>query len=81
MYTEAGMGDIVLQALFITMAVFVGLTIFTVQSKIDFSFLGAGLGVCLWILIVWGFVISIFGWKVSERSERALRRTRVEPLN
>jgi len=62
-YTDAGKGDIVLQALFITMAVFIGLTIFTVQSKINFSFLGAALGLCLWILILWGLIIAVFGWK------------------
>ena len=31
------------------------------QSKIDFSFLGAGLGMSLLILILWSFTSIIFG--------------------
>ncbi|XP_031725688.1 protein lifeguard 4 isoform X1 [Anarrhichthys ocellatus] len=42
----------VLQALFLTCAVFAGLTIYTFQSKRDFSKLGAGLFACLWILLI-----------------------------
>ena len=38
--------DLVLEAIFITATVFIILTIFTLQSKWDFSFMGAGLGMC-----------------------------------
>jgi protein lifeguard len=48
-----------------TLAIFAALTIFTFQSKIDFSFLGAGLFAALWVLLIWGFVISIFGYRQS----------------
>lgn len=39
-YSKAGEGEIVLQAVGLTAAVFLALTLFTLQSKIDFSFLG-----------------------------------------
>ena len=60
-YADAGAGDLVLEAVFITASVFIVLTIFTLQSKWDFSFLGAGLGMCLWVMILWGFFAIIFG--------------------
>lgn len=53
MYEEMGAGDLVVEALFITATVFIVLTIFTLQSKWDFSFMGAGLGMCLWIMLLW----------------------------
>ncbi|CAK6977622.1 protein lifeguard 4 [Scomber scombrus] len=46
----------VLQALFLTCAVFVGLTAYTFQSKRDFSKMGAGLFALLWILIIASFM-------------------------
>lgn len=60
-YCAAGMRGVVLEAVFLTGAVFVGLTLFTFQSKIDFSFLGAGLSMGLGALILWGFFAMIFG--------------------
>ncbi|KAJ1461380.1 inhibitor of apoptosis-promoting Bax1-domain-containing protein [Pelagophyceae sp. CCMP2097] len=60
-YTAAGQGALVLEALFLTFSVFAVLTLFTFQSKIDFSFLGAGLGAALWILIIWGVVSAFLG--------------------
>uniref|UniRef100_A0A8C8FAE5 Protein lifeguard 4 n=1 Tax=Oncorhynchus tshawytscha TaxID=74940 RepID=A0A8C8FAE5_ONCTS len=48
--------SIVLQAFFLTAAVFLGLTAYTFQSKRDFSKLGAGLFSGLWILIIAGFM-------------------------
>lgn len=50
----------VLQALFLTCAVFIGLTVYTFQSKRDFSKLGAGLFACLWILVIAGFMRFFF---------------------
>ena len=61
MYANAGAGDLVLEAVAITASVFVVLTIYTLQSKYDFSFLGAGLGMCLWVMILWGLFAMIFG--------------------
>lgn len=52
---------IVLEAVFLTGAIFIGLTVFTFQSKIDFSFLGAFLSMGLGALILWGFFAMIFG--------------------
>jgi len=60
-YAEAGAEDLVLEAMFITATVFVVLTCFTLNSKFDFSFLGAGLGAALWIMILWGLAAMIFG--------------------
>ena len=40
---------------------FAGLTLFAWQSKIDFSFLGAGLGAGLWLLLLWGLFGALFG--------------------
>jgi len=64
-YYENGAGDIVLMAFALTCILFVTLSIFTFQSKIDFSFLGMGLFACLWILIIWGFVNAIFGFRAT----------------
>lgn len=64
-YEEAGIGDLVIEAVFITATVFIVLTIFTLQSKWDFSFMGAGLGMCLWIMILWGFFSMIFGFQTG----------------
>jgi len=64
-YEEAGIGDLVIGAIFITATVFIALTIFTLQSKWDFSFLGAGLGMCLWIMILWSVFAMIFGFQTG----------------
>jgi FtsH-binding integral membrane protein len=56
----------VLLAVAITTAIFLSLTAFTFQSKWDFSFLGAGLGATLWILILWGFGMALFGGGFGE---------------
>ncbi|KAM4615043.1 protein lifeguard 4 [Polymixia lowei] len=57
---------IVLQAFFLTCAVFVGLTAYTFQSKRDFSKLGAGLFACLWILIIASFMRLFFNNDTTE---------------
>uniref|UniRef100_A0AAQ5YU74 Transmembrane BAX inhibitor motif containing 4 n=1 Tax=Amphiprion ocellaris TaxID=80972 RepID=A0AAQ5YU74_AMPOC len=56
----------VLQALFLTCAVFTGLTIYTFQSKRDFSKMGAGLFACLWILIIASFMRFFFNSDSTE---------------
>ncbi|AAL73713.1 NMDA receptor-like protein [Camelpox virus] len=47
---------VVMQAFMLTTAVFLALTAYTLQSKRDFSKLGAGLFVTLWILILSGLL-------------------------
>ncbi|CAM9318519.1 unnamed protein product [Ectocarpus sp. 12 AP-2014] len=47
------------------MAVFLGLTLFTFQTKIDFSFLGGALFASIWVLMLWGVVMSVFGFQQS----------------
>ncbi|CAM9466585.1 unnamed protein product [Heterosigma akashiwo] len=62
MYYQIGLGMAVLQALILTTLLFVGLTLFTCITKIDFSFLRYGLFASLWVLILWGLFIPIFGY-------------------
>lgn len=57
---DAG-SDAVIMAAMITATIFFSLTAFTIQSKIDFSFLGAGLFACVMILMLFGFGMMIFG--------------------
>jgi len=51
---------VVLQALIITFGVFFALTLFTLQSKWDFSGMGPILYASLWVLILVGFVQIFF---------------------
>lgn len=64
-YASIGAGAAVVNAAFCTLAIFLALTLFTFQSKIDFSFLGAALFGALWVLVIWGFVVAIFGFRQS----------------
>ncbi|XP_012223413.1 protein lifeguard 4 [Linepithema humile] len=50
---------LVLEALFITLTVLLGLTAYTFQTKRDFSFLGFGLFLGLWCLLIGG-LLQIF---------------------
>ena len=52
---RAGYGAEILLAFGITMAIFCCLTLFTMQSKIDWNFLGPAIFCCLFVLIFWGF--------------------------
>ena len=63
-YVETGYQQAVIQAFILTILLFVALTIFTMQSKWDFSFLGVGLFACLWLLILWGLINIIFGFQL-----------------
>ncbi|XP_071358136.1 protein lifeguard 4 [Trachinotus anak] len=56
----------VLQALFLTCAVFAGLTAYTFQSKRDFSKMGVGLFACLWILLIASFMRFFFNSDTTE---------------
>ena len=59
MYAARGLSALVVEAFAITSVIFIALTLFTVQSKWDFSFLGVGLGVALIGFITWGFFASL----------------------
>ena len=58
-YTAAGQGRIVVEALVLTAAIFASLTLYTVYSKRDWSFMEAGLSSGLLLLIFWG-LFSLF---------------------
>ena len=62
-FERSGQGFLVLQAVGITGAIFVGLSMFTFYSGYDFGFMGMYLFACLIGMIVWGFFISIFGFQ------------------
>lgn len=66
-YYQHGLGLVVLQALVLTAAVFISLTTYVHISKKDFSFLGAGLFACLWILIFWSFMNWFFDFGLGGR--------------
>ncbi|KAJ1974119.1 hypothetical protein H4R34_004835 [Dimargaris verticillata] len=51
---------LVLQALLLTLGIFVALTLFTLQSSYDFSRLGPVLGFALWGIILVGFIQIFF---------------------
>lgn len=62
-YAQNGAGGIVLKAAILTLIVFVSLTAFTFQSKIDFSFLGGALYSCLIAFVCWSFMGMLFGFQ------------------
>jgi len=64
-FAQAGMGAVVLQAAVLTMLVFVSLTMYTLQSKRDFSFMGGALWSGLLIMMGWGVVQWLFGFQHS----------------
>jgi len=66
LYNEMGAGDTVVQAACFTVGIFVGLTIFTWQSKIDFSFMRCGIMTCLLMMIMWGCLVMINGYIMSQ---------------
>lgn len=74
-YAAAGMQMIVLEAFALTSIIFVGLTLFTLQSKIDFSYLGIILPMCLFTLIIWGLFMSFCFDGYSFRQTYALLGT------
>eukprot|EP01006_Ploeotia_vitrea_P065702 TRINITY_DN93660_c0_g1_i1.p1 TRINITY_DN93660_c0_g1~~TRINITY_DN93660_c0_g1_i1.p1 ORF type:complete len:307 (+),score=136.47 TRINITY_DN93660_c0_g1_i1:67-921(+) len=60
-YYAVGEGILILKALIITSSVFVALVIFALQTRIDFSFMRAGLFVSTLILIFLGIGLALFG--------------------
>ena len=61
-FYEGGLGLVVLEAIGLTASVTAALTAYTLRSKQDFSFLGAGLGAALWVLILGGFTAPLLGF-------------------
>ena len=61
-FAQSGDRDIVVQAAGTTLVLFASLTAFTFHSKIDFSFLRAGLFICLLGLVVWSCGAWLFGY-------------------
>ena len=57
---------VVLEAFGLTATVTIGLTIYTLQSKRDFSGWAAGLFSCLWVIIIAGFMQMFFHFQVVE---------------
>jgi FtsH-binding integral membrane protein len=63
-YKTAGMTDVLLSAAGLTLGIFLCLTAFVFISKKDFSFMGGFLFAGLFIMIGWGLLNLIFGWRV-----------------
>lgn len=63
---------IILQAFVLTTGVFLGLTMYTLQSKRDFSKFGAGLFAVLWILCLSGILMLFFHSETMELVVAAL---------
>jgi FtsH-binding integral membrane protein len=59
-FQQAGLGLVVLEAVGLTASVTAALTAYTLRSKTDFSYLGAGLGSALWVLIIGGLVAALY---------------------
>lgn len=51
----------------LTAAIFISLTVYTLNTKTDFSFLGAGLFAGLVVLIVWGLLNMFFDFGIGGR--------------
>eukprot|EP00966_Prymnesium_polylepis_P030796 716847-Prymnesium_polylepis.2 len=60
------MGDIVLQAFVLTATLFLALTLYACQSKVNFEFMRAGLFSMLWLMIFWGIFQMYFRSPLSE---------------
>lgn len=60
-YAAAGLGYLVLEALFLTLTIFSALTLYTIISKKDFSFMGGALTVALIALVGASFINLILG--------------------
>lgn len=60
-YVEAGETSLIFEAIGITAVMFISLTVFAFQSKVDFTFMRAGLFLLLSIM----FWFSILGWIVG----------------
>eukprot|EP00614_Pseudopedinella_elastica_P011973 CAMPEP_0172599674 /NCGR_PEP_ID=MMETSP1068-20121228/19788_1 /TAXON_ID=35684 /ORGANISM="Pseudopedinella elastica, Strain CCMP716" /LENGTH=279 /DNA_ID=CAMNT_0013400007 /DNA_START=77 /DNA_END=916 /DNA_ORIENTATION=+ len=64
-YKEAGYGDLIFEAAVITASVFVTLTLFACQTKIDFTVIHGFLVAALQSMIMWSFFSMIFGFSLG----------------
>jgi len=64
-YASMGMADVLLSAAGLTLAIFLCLTSFILVSKRDFSFLGGFLFAGLFVMIGWGLLNLLLGWKLQ----------------
>ena len=60
-FYEGGLGLVVLEAVGLTGSVAAALTAYTLRSGRDFSYLGAGLGASLWVLLLGGLIAPFTG--------------------
>ena len=65
LYQANGSGNIVLATFALTLFAFVTISFFTLQSRIDFGFMGVGLISALAVFVGWGLMNLIFGWAPS----------------
>jgi len=59
-YAADGLSVIIIEAFAITSVIFIGLTLFTMHSKINFDFLGPMLFVAVLVLLVWSLFMTFF---------------------
>jgi len=59
-YAADGLSTVIIEAFAITSIIFVGLTFFTMHSKINFDFLGPMLFVAVLVLMVWSLFMAFF---------------------
>lgn len=64
-YMSKGQGEIVYEAAGITMATFLGLTIFTFKSKYNFSWMGGILFTLLWGMTLSSLMAMLFGFTLG----------------
>ncbi len=62
---EGGAGKALLLAVVLTALAFTGLTVFTLQSKYDFSWMGAGLFAGLMVLLFGSLISVLVGWQAQ----------------
>eukprot|EP00808_Paulinella_micropora_P010982 g59331.t1 len=60
-YYEKGAGEMILKAFVTTCSLFLLITLFVLQTKVQFSFLHAGIFAALWIISIWGFAAAVAG--------------------
>lgn len=65
LYQEAGIGVLILQAAFITLTVFIALTLFSFQTSIDFTPYSGLLLMMLVALLFSGLIGSLFGFQIG----------------
>jgi hypothetical protein len=65
LYQESGAGSLILEAAFITLCVFLALTLFSFQTRIDFTPYSGLMLMMLVALLFSGIIASLFGFNVN----------------